>query len=98
MFKTFIHFYCRTISQELSETIMHMVTNYTNMYISKIASTRINPIVPPPPILRPPQHHRPIDGPSPQVLVDQFTGLATSLASLGLNPTQTGSTFTLPGF
>ncbi|XP_050542433.1 CCR4-NOT transcription complex subunit 1-like [Daktulosphaira vitifoliae] len=87
-----------TISQELSEAIMLMVTNCTNMYISKVASTRLNSSAPPPAILRTSQHHRPIEGPSPQVLVDQLTGLATSLASLGLNPSaQSASTFTLPG-
>ncbi|XP_050435609.1 CCR4-NOT transcription complex subunit 1 isoform X4 [Adelges cooleyi] len=86
------------ISQDLSEAILMMVTNCTNMYISKVASARINPTAPPPSILRTAQHHRPIEGPSPQVLVDQLTGLATSLASLGLNPSvQSGSTFTLPG-
>lgn len=75
---------------------MQMVTNCTNMYMSKVASARINPTAPPP-ILRASQH-RPIEGPSQQVLVDQLTGLATSLASLGLNPSaQSGSTFTLPG-
>lgn len=76
---------------------MLMVTNCTNMYISKVASTRVNPSAPPPAILRTSQHHRPIEG-SNQVLVDQLTGLATSLANLGLNPsTQSASTFTLPG-
>jgi len=67
--------------------------------MSKVAvSARLNPSAPPPPILRSAQHHRQIDGPSSQVLVDQLTGLATSLASLGLNPSaQSGSTFTLPG-
>lgn len=76
---------------------MQMVTNCTNMYMSKVASARLNSAAPPPAILRP-QHHRPIEGPSSQVLVDQLTGLATSLASLGLNPSaQSGSTFTLPG-
>lgn len=86
------------MSQELSEAIMQMVTNCTNMYMSKVASARINPAAPPPSILRASQHHRPIEGTSPQVLVDQLTGLATSLASLGLNPSaQSGSTFTLPG-
>lgn len=91
-------FYDRTISQELSDAIMQMVTNCTNMYISKVASARLNPAAPPPAILRSSQHHRPIEGPSSQVLVDQLTGLATSLASLGMNsPAQSASTFTLPG-
>ncbi|VVC27811.1 Hypothetical protein CINCED_3A013043 [Cinara cedri] len=86
-----------TISQELSDAIMQMVTNCTNMYMSKVASARINATAPPPAILRASQH-RPLEGPSQQVLVDQLTGLATSLASLGLNPSaQSGSTFTLPG-
>lgn len=77
---------------------MQMVTNCTNMYMSKVTSARLNPAAPPPAILRASQHHRPIEGPSSQVLVDQLTGLATSLASLGLNPSaQSGSTFTLPG-
>lgn len=76
---------------------MQMVTNCTNMYMSKVASARINPTVPPPAILRASQH-RSIEGSSQQVLVDQLTGLATSLASLGLNPSaQSGSTFTFPG-
>jgi len=66
--------------------------------MSKVASARINPSAQLPPILRSAQHHRQIEGPSSQVLVDQLTGLATSLASLGLNPSaQSGSTFTLPG-
>lgn len=78
---------------------MQMVTNCTNMYMSKVASARINPAAPPPAILRTSQHHRPIEGPTSQVLVDQLTGLATSLANLGLNPSaQSSSTFTLPGF
>jgi hypothetical protein len=90
----------RTISQELSDAIMQMVTNCTNMYnMSKVASARINPAGPPQTILRASQHHRPIESSSSQVLVDQLTGLATSLASLGLNPSaQSVSTFTLPGF
>lgn len=76
---------------------MQMVTNCTNMYMSKVASARINPVAPPPSILRAAQH-RSNEGPSQQVLVDQLTGLATSLASLGMNPSgQSGSTFTLPG-
>lgn len=100
-FNIFLQFFktdCRTISQELSDAIMQMVTNCTNLYISKVAaSARINPSAPPPPILRSTQHHRPIEGP-PQVLVDQLAGLATSLANLGLNSSaQSGSTFTLPG-
>jgi len=66
--------------------------------MSKVASARLNPAAPPPAILRTSQHHRPLEGPSSQVLVDQLAGLATSLASLGLNPSvQSGSTFTLPG-
>lgn len=76
---------------------MHMVTNCTNMYMSKVVNSRINPVAPPPAVLRSSQHHRPIEGPSSQGLVDQLTGLATSLASLGLNPAQSGSTFSLPG-
>lgn len=75
-----------------------MVANCTNLYMSKVASARLNPVAPPPSILRTSQHHRPLEGgPSSQVL-DQLAGLATSLASLGLNPSaQSGSTFTLPG-
>lgn len=97
----FIKFDFRTISQELSDAILQMVANCTNLYMSKVASARLNPVAPPPSILRTSQHHRPLEGgPSSQVL-DQLTGLAglaTSLASLGLNPTaQSGSTFTLPG-
>lgn len=78
---------------------MQMVTNCTNMYnMSKVASARINPAGPPQTILRSSQHHRSIESSSSQVLVDQLTGLATSLASLGLNPAaQSVSTFTLPG-
>lgn len=88
----------RTTSQELSDAIMQMVTNCTNLYMSKVASARINSTSQPPAILRTSQHHRPIEGSSQQVLVDQLTGLATSLASLGLNQSaQSGSTFTLPG-
>lgn len=89
----------RTISQELSDAIVQMVTNCTNMYnMSKVAAARINPAVPPQTILRASQHHRTIESSSSQVLVDQLTGLATSLASLGLNSSaQSGSTFTLPG-
>lgn len=72
---------------------MLMVTNYTNMCMPKVISTRIDSTIPPPPI----HHtslHRPIDGTSPLMFVDQLNGLATSLASLGLNPSQTGFTFT----
>lgn len=99
--KFFITFNFRTISQELSDAILQMVANCTNLYMSKVASARLNPVAPPPSILRTSQHHRPLEGgPSSQVL-DQLTGLAglaTSLASLGLNPSaQSGSTFTLPG-
>ncbi|XP_050527108.1 CCR4-NOT transcription complex subunit 1-like isoform X2 [Daktulosphaira vitifoliae] len=87
-----------TISQELSETLMLMVTNCTNIYISKVASSRVNPSASLPSILCTSQQQRPIEGSSPQVLVDQLTGLATSLANLGLNPSaQSASTFTLPG-
>ncbi|XP_025202841.1 CCR4-NOT transcription complex subunit 1-like isoform X4 [Melanaphis sacchari] len=87
-----------TISQELSDAILQMVTNCTNMYMSKVVSARINSTAPPPAILRASQHHRLNEGPSSQVLVDQLTGLATSLASLGLNSSvQSGSTFSLPG-
>lgn len=78
-----------------------MITNYTNMYMPKLPSIRVNTAPPPAPIFRP-THHRPIgqiEGPALQVMVDHLTGLATSLASLGLNPTtQNTSTFTLPGF
>lgn len=92
--------YYRTVSQELTETIIQMVTTYTNMYMPKAPSIRVNPVGPPTPIFRP-THQRPIgqiEGPALQVMVDQLTGLATSLASLGLNPaTQNTSTFTLPG-
>jgi len=77
-----------------------MVSNYTNMYMPKAPTIRVNPVAPPTPIFRP-THQRPIgqiEGPL-QVMVDQITGLATSLASLGLNPaTQNTSTFTLPGY
>lgn len=93
-----IYIFYRTISQELSDVIMQMITNCTNLYMSKVASARINPSAPPSAIIRASsQHHRPIDG-SSQVLVDSFTGLTTSLANFGLNPSaQSGSTFTLPG-
>jgi CCR4-NOT transcription complex subunit 1 len=88
-----------TVSQELTETIIQMVSNYTSMYMPKAPTIRIN-TAPPTPIFRP-THQRPIgqiEGPALQVMVDQLTGLATSLASLGLNPTtQNTSTFTLPG-
>lgn len=100
MFYQEIFFYnCfRTISQELSEAVMLMVTNCTNFYISKVASSRVNQPAPLPSILRTSQLQRPIEGSSPQVLVDQLTGLATSLNSLGLNSsTQSSSTFTMPG-
>lgn len=76
-----------------------MVSNYTSMYMPKAPTIRVNPAAPPTPIFRP-THQRPIgqmEGPALQIMVDQLTGLATSLASLGLNPTQNTSTFTLPG-
>lgn len=96
--KSVVKFNYRTISQELSDAILQMVTNCTNMYMSKVVSARINSTAPPPAILRASQHHRLNEGPSSQVLVDQLTGLATSLASLGLNSSaQSGSTFSLPG-
>lgn len=91
----------RTVSQELTETIIQMVSNYTSMYMPKAPTIRVNTAAPPTPIFRP-THQRPIgqmEGPALQVMVDQLTGLATSLASLGLNPaTQNTSTFTLPGY
>lgn len=71
------------------------------MYMPKPPTIRVNTAVPPTPIFRP-THQRTIgqiEGPALQVMVDQITGLATSLASLGLNPaTQNTSTFTLPGY
>lgn len=88
----------RTIPQELSDAILQMVTNCTNMYMSKAVPGRINSTAPPPSILRASQHHRPNEGQSSQVSVDQLTGLASSLAGLGLNSSsQSGSTFSLPG-
>lgn len=69
------------------------------MCMPKAPTIRVNPAIPLTPIFRP-THQRPIgqmEGPALQVMVDQLTGLATSLASLGLNPTQNTSTFTLPG-
>jgi hypothetical protein len=90
----------RIVSQELSETIIQMVSTYANLCMPK-ATPRINTAVPPTPMFRAPQHHRPIapiEGQTLQVMVDQLTGLATNLANLGLTPTsQTSSTFTLPG-
>lgn len=90
----------RTVSQELSETIIQMVSTYANLCMPKVTPPRVNTTVPPTPIFRA-QHHRPIvpiEGPTLQVMVDQLTGLATSLANLGLTPTtQTNTTFTLPG-
>lgn len=66
--------------------------------MSKGTSTRVNPIVPPQQIFRTPQHPRSIEGPALRVMVDQLSGLGTSLASLGLNHnTQTSSSFSLPG-
>lgn len=77
-----------------------MVSTYANLCMPK-AAPRVHTAIPPTPIYRTPQHHRPIapiEGQTLQVMVDQLTGLATNLANLGLTPTtQTSSTFTLPG-
>ncbi|VVC34988.1 Hypothetical protein CINCED_3A007099 [Cinara cedri] len=89
-----------TVSPELSETIIQMISAYTNLYMPKGTPARVNPMVLPPlpPIFRPVQQPRPIEGPALQVMVDQLAGLATSLANFGINPTtQTNSIFTLPG-
>ncbi|XP_050425870.1 CCR4-NOT transcription complex subunit 1-like [Adelges cooleyi] len=81
------------ITPNLLEAIMIMVTNYTNMYMTKVP--RINPIGPPPTLIRQPQHLRTMEASSSQIYVNQLSGLATSLTNIGLNPTS-GSAFTLP--
>lgn len=77
-----------------------MVSTYTNLCMPKGVPSRVNPMVLPPlpPIFRPMQPPRPMEGPALQVMVDQLAGLATSLANFGMNPTtQPNSIFTLPG-
>lgn len=63
-----------------------------------VKGTRINPAVTPTPIFRATHHHRPIEGPSLQIMVDQLSGLTSNFSNMGLNPIgPTNSTFSLAG-